>query len=299
MHRRLAFLVVFLYFTIAQAQIRAITYNIRYNTPRDSANAWPQRLPDMRMQLLEWEFDVLGIQEGLHGQLNDLQQALGDTYRWVGVGRDSGDLRGEFCAIFYNQQKFTLLNDTSYTRWLSPTPLKPSKGWDAALPRIVTFAKFKEKSSGRTFWVFNTHFDHMGSAARYESAKLIRDLVNEWSSNEPAILLGDFNCEESSAPIQWLSEHFQNTKTHSLFVKMPHSDEDPDHPERFQPSNIDKGTFNGFAKNAEHPGPTIDHVFVKQTLQLSVLHYRVDYKTRSKGLYISDHYPVVVDLKFQ
>ncbi len=262
----------------SQAQIRAVSYNIRYNNPGDAANAWTHRLPAIKQQLNQFQFDILGIQEGLHQQIIDLQSNLGNQYSWIGVGRDSGDLRGEFCAIFYNQEKFTLISN-SYTQWLSPTPNKPSKGWDAALPRIVTFAKFKEKSSGKCFWVFNTHFDHMGKTARFESALFLSNLVHQHSPTDPAILLGDFNCQDSSAPIQFLSNKMEKANP----IQTPN-----------QP--INKGTFNGFAKDADLPGPNIDHIFINK---FNAQACWIDYTTRGPGLYISDHYPILVDLQFR
>ena len=285
MSRALVFLIFCLSAISSQAQITAITYNIRYNTPRDSANAWPKRLPAIKKQLKNSNFDFLGVQEGLHGQLLDLQQALGDTYRWVGIGRDSGDQRGEHCAIFYNQQKFVLVNDTSYTQWLSTTPSKPSKYWDAALTRIVTFAKFQEKSSGRYLWIFNTHFDHMGHTARYQSAMIIKELVEKQTKTDPAIIMGDFNCQDTSKPIKFLLDHFMNAAYSATHVQVD-----------IKPSSSNKGTFNGFAKNAEQAGPTIDYIFVKN---LNVDTYWVDRTTRGPGLYLSDHYPVMTYLVFQ
>lgn len=283
MSRTLAFCFFCLAAISSQGQITAITYNIRYNTPRDSANAWPQRLPAFKQQLKQ--FDFLGVQEGLHGQLLDLQESLGNTYRWVGLGRDFGDQRGEHCAIFYNQQKFTLVNDTSYTEWLSNTPKKPSKDWDAALPRIVTFAKFQEKSSGKFLWIFNTHFDHIGNTARYQSALILKALVEKLTKTDPVIIMGDFNCQDTSKPIRYLLDHFTNTAYSATRVQM-----------NINPSAPNKGTFNGFAKNAEQAGPTIDYIFVKN---LNVDTYWVDYTTRGPGLYISDHYPVMTYLVFQ
>jgi len=285
MSRALVFLIFCLSAISSQAQITAITYNIRYNTPRDSANAWPKRLPAIKKQLKNSNFDFLGVQEGLHGQLLDLQQALGDTYRWVGIGRDSGDQRGEHCAIFYNQQKFVLVNDTSYTQWLSTTPSKPSKYWDAALTRIVTFAKFQEKSSGRYLWIFNTHFDHMGHTARYQSAMIIKELVEKQTKTDPAIIMGDFNCQDTSKPIKFLLDHFMNAAYSATHVQVD-----------IKPSSSNKGTFNGFAKNTEQAGPTIDYIFVKN---LNVDTYWVDRTTRGPGLYLSDHYPVMTYLVFQ
>lgn len=267
-----------LFISVLQSQIRVVSYNLRYNNPHDSSNSWPNRFSALSQQLNQLKFDFLGTQEGLHSQLIDIQNALSSKYLWIGKGRDSGDTRGEYSAIFYNSDNYEILNGSEgFTKWLSTTPHLPSKGWDAALPRIVTFGEFREKKSGKIFWVFNTHFDHMGDTARLRSAELILKLIEEFCLTTPVILTGDFNSKPNSAPINLISHKLNNVNNLS-------------------PAAVStKGTFNGFSKNNNHPGPTIDYIFSKR---FKILKFTVDYTTRAQGLYLSDHYPVIAEFKF-
>ncbi len=140
------------------------------------------------------------MQEALHVQMNDLQKALPD-FKYAGVGRTDGKQDGEYSAIFYNAKKLQLLE--SKTFWLSETPtVAGSKSWDAAITRIVTWAKFKDIESSKTFFVFNTHFDHIGKVARRESAKLLLKKINEIAGNSSVIITGDFNATPGDEPVQ-------------------------------------------------------------------------------------------------
>ena len=117
-------------------------------------------------------------------------------FAWCGVGRDDGKEAGEYSAILYRKSRFRLLKTETF--WLSPEPDKPgSKGWDAAYPRIVTWARFRDLVSGRTFFHFNTHFDHRGERARVESASLILRKVGEIARDQPFLLTGDFNVRDT------------------------------------------------------------------------------------------------------
>ncbi|RYD45905.1 MAG: endonuclease/exonuclease/phosphatase family protein, partial [Verrucomicrobiaceae bacterium] len=173
------------------------TYNIRYDNPGDveKGNSWQQRAPVIAGLIRFHEFDVLGTQEAFHHQLLDLQKLLPD-YAYVGCGRDDGKEAGEHAAIFYRKDKFTLLD--SGTFWLSQTPEKPGKGWDADLPRICTWAKLRKNGDGKVLFAFNTHFDHRGVQARLESARLIVARIREIAKDEPVILTGDFNVDQTS-----------------------------------------------------------------------------------------------------
>lgn len=173
------------------------SYNIRYDNPGDveKGNSWPQRLPVIAGLIRFHEFDVLGTQEAFHNQLVDLQKLL-PNYAYTGCGRDDGKDAGEHAAIFYRKDKFTLLECGNF--WLSQTPEKPGKGWDADLPRICTWAKLRQTEGGGVLFVFNTHFDHRGVQARLESAKLIVARIKEIARDEPVILTGDFNVDQTS-----------------------------------------------------------------------------------------------------
>ena len=156
----------------AQAQtINVMTFNIRYSTASDSLNAWAFRKDKVSSQILFHEADIVGVQEALHGQVMDLQKDL-PGFKFVGVGRTDGKRDGEYSALFYNSKRFQLI--ASETFWLSEQPAVPgSKSWDAAITRIVTWAKLKDLETKKTFFVFNTHFDHIGKVARRESAGML------------------------------------------------------------------------------------------------------------------------------
>ena len=140
------------------------------------------------------------MQEALNDQMLDLQQRL-PQYRFIGGGREDGKTKGEYSAIFYNTKKVKALNEGMF--WLSQMPDIPgSIGWDAAITRIVTWGKFKDLQTGKLFFVFNTHFDHMGKIARRESARLLINKVSDMSGKLPTIVMGDFNAEPTDEPIQ-------------------------------------------------------------------------------------------------
>ena len=256
--------------------IGVLTYNIKYDNPKDSLNNWAGRKDFLISQLRFYAPDVFGTQEGLAHQLSDIEKGLAD-YAYFGVGRDHGDQRGEFTAIFYNTKKFDLKEENTF--WLSPTPTKPSKGWDAALPRICTYGLFQAKETGQQFFVFNAHFDHMGSVAREENAKLILKKIAQLNKEGlPVILMGDFNLQESSAGIQLILEQMHDTH-HKASIN----------------AHGPKGTFNGF--NFSKPVEArIDYIFASpkgfEIIKSGILSDSFDCR------YPSDHFPVYAELMF-
>lgn len=254
-----------------------MTYNIKYNNPSDAENNWDSRKDFLISQLNFYAPDIFGTQEGLHDQLEDIQHALKD-YKYIGVGRDEGDTKGEYSAIFYNVKKYDVENGSTF--WLSPTSNKPSKGWDAALNRICSYATFKDKESGKEFMVFNTHFDHVGHVARLESSKLILKKMKELNpKNLPIVLTGDFNLDSNSEGVvaikkEMLDSHLEAGKN------------------AFGPD----GTFNGF--HFEKPVDNkIDFVFISDN-DFEVLKSGIF--SDSKNLkYPSDHFPVMAYLNFK
>ena len=163
-----ALLVCFISINVDAQSYEVMTFNIRLNVASDSLNAWPHRKDKVASQILYHNVDILGVQEALHDQMIDLKQRL-PGMKYIGVARDDGKMKGEYSAIFYDTMKFSLLESSTF--WLSLTPEQPgSKSWDAAITRIVSWAKFQDRKSRKIFFVFNTHFDHMGVVARKESA---------------------------------------------------------------------------------------------------------------------------------
>ena len=180
------------------------TYNIRNANKGDSlaGNGWGQRYPYIAQLIQFHGFDIFGTQEGKYPQLEDLKNAM-PGYDYIGIGRDDGKKAGEFSAIFYRTDKFEVLEQGNF--WLSTETTYPNKGWDAALPRICTWGKFKEKKSGFIFLYFNLHMDHIGVQARSESAKLILRKIKEQPSHIPVVLSGDFNVDQNNESYKLLN----------------------------------------------------------------------------------------------
>lgn len=263
----------------AQETLNVMTFNIRLNIASDSLNAWPYRKDKLSSQVLYYKADILGVQEALHVQMTDLQTAL-TNYKYVGVGRDDGKNGGEYSAIFYNATRMDMLRNATF--WLSQSPqVAGSKGWDADYPRVVTWAEFKDKKNGRSFFVFNTHFDHIGKVARRESAKLLLKAVDSIAGSKQAIVMGDFNASPADEPIQIITNpsdklHLTDTKAVS---KTPH----------YGPG----GTFNGFKQHEENDQP-IDHIFFNRNVDV------YDHATISEswmGRFASDHFAVLTTIK--
>jgi endonuclease/exonuclease/phosphatase family metal-dependent hydrolase len=266
--------------SIQSQELNVMTFNIRLNIKSDSLNAWPYRKDNAASQIKFHNVHILGVQEALHEQMMDLGQSL-SQYKYAGVARDDGKTKGEYSAIFYDTIRMKLLGSSTF--WLSLTPEIPgSKSWDAAITRVVTWAKFKDARSKKTFFVFNTHFDHIGKEARRESAKLLKQRVKEIAGNNPVIIMGDFNSKPSDDPIKILvdsadNDKFIDTKAVSL---TPH----------YGP----QGTFNAFTSK-EIDNEPIDFIFLKG--KWKVLQHATLSQTWG-GRFSSDHFPVFVRLSF-
>lgn len=181
------------------------TYNLRQANHYDSiaGNGWGERRPYIANLIKFHGFDIFGTQEGFKYMLDELKNEL-PGYEFIGIGRDDGVEEGEYSAIFYNTEKFDLLDSGNF--WLSETPDTVSFGWDAACRRICTWGKFREKSSGFTFAYFNLHMDHVGTVARAESARLILDKIKAFDQPVPVMLSGDFNVDQNSESYRLINE---------------------------------------------------------------------------------------------
>ena len=229
------------------------TFNIRYANDGDveRGNSWNQRRPVVTQLIRFHDFDILGTQEVLHAQLQDMLSDLPE-YDYVGVARGDGDKKGEYVPIFYKKDKFKLLSSGNF--WLSEDTETPNVGWDAALPRICTWAEFEWGK--KKFWFMNTHFDHVGREARKQSAILMMDKVREMCGTDPVIITGDFNTGQTS-------EHY------ALFDSSDLLDDS------YNVAIIRyalNGTMSGFNTNGWSEN-RIDHVFVSTSFD--VLRYGV------------------------
>jgi endonuclease/exonuclease/phosphatase family metal-dependent hydrolase len=269
----------------ASASLRALTFNIRYDNPADGENGWKHRRDGVAKLIAERKVDVAGLQEVLATQLDDLRERLPD-YDFLGVGRDDGKRSGEFSPLLVRKEAFEVLS--SGTFWLSPTPDKPgSKGWDAALPRVCTWAHLRSRQPGRgEILAASTHFDHRGEQARLESARVIREqlasLLRSKKISGGLVLMGDFNCTEKDAPYAALRGKDEKGGTTTAWS-------DAYYAERVVREGPDS-TWNGFKEIV--PGQRIDFIF---SLGLRAQRHEV-IDARIGERFLSDHLPVLVTL---
>ncbi|PSK81622.1 endonuclease/exonuclease/phosphatase family protein [Prolixibacter denitrificans] len=258
-----------------QENMNIITYNIRYNNPDDGVNAWPNRKADVIALLKFHKADVFCVQEALHDQIVDLKEGM-RTFDYVGVGRDNGKQAGEYSAIFYDTRRYRLQEQGHF--WLSETPNKPGLGWDAACVRICSWAKLRDQENNQSFFVFTTHFDHVGVKAREESAKLIYKKVQELGGDRlPVFLTGDLNLTPEANAIALIRSQWKDSRLATL-----------------SPPYGPVGTFEGFDFNSPLKN-RIDYIFVNDKLR--VLRYGVLSDSKEQR-YPSDHLPVLVEAKF-
>tara|TARA_B110000438_G_scaffold30264_1_gene29452 strand:- start:7906 stop:8754 length:849 start_codon:yes stop_codon:yes gene_type:complete len=273
------FAILFLTLTAAVVcgdELRVMTFNIRFDNPRDGLNNWKFRDDIVASMFAKHKVDVAGLQEVTHGQLLRLNELLPD-YASVGVGRDDGKTKGEYSPVFYRRDRFELLGNK--TVWLSEKPEQVgSKSWDAALPRIATFVWLSDKTTQQTHLVVNTHYDHRGSMARKASSAVILQWLQQVREKvKPATVtvMGDFNCLEHSPP-------FQELVSKSSLV---------DSRSRVESYSGPDSTWGGFKEVV--PGRRIDFVFVDKAMQIKS---HVTDPVQIKGRFPSDHLPVIIGI---
>ena len=274
---RYVLLIVLFLGSLARAQEFAVmTYNIRLDVASDADNDWNHRNHFLTDQLAYYAPAIFGIQEALPHQVMDIQLAL-SSYNHIGIGRE-GENQGEASSIFYQSSRFTVQHETTF--WLSPTPEVMSKGWDAACLRVCTFGLFTQLKTGKQFWVFNTHLDHMSEAAKTNGLELILAKIKVVNTNNyPVILMGDLNSTPNHLRIQNLKNSLNDARDFS-------------ETKPFGPA----GTFNGFA----HDKPVtnlIDYVFVSKS-GIDVKKHAV-LSDAINNRYPSDHLPVFAHLELK
>ena len=257
-----------------QVPVNIITYNIRYNNPGDGVNAWPNRKDNVKALVKFHDADILCVQEALAEQFDALSENT--NFDFVGVGRDDGKRKGEFSAIYFDKTRFTKKDGGTF--WLSETPEVPSKGWDAVLPRICSWVKLYDKLNKQEFIVFNTHYDHVGVKARIESAKLIKQKIQEIAPKLPVVYTSDLNVTPETEAIATIKSFLQDAK--EISVEQPYGP---------------AGTFNSFDFNSELKN-RIDYIFVNNGFNVQKFAVLSDSKDKK---YFSDHLPVFVRLFFK
>jgi len=248
-----------------------MSYNIRYDNPDDRPD-WRARRGPMARQIAFVAPDILGLQEALLPMAEDLSRAL-PGYARYGVGRDDGAAQGETTTIFYRSARFERLR--AETRWCSPTPERPGRAYDAALPRTYTRLVLRDRSSGVLLDVRNAHLDHVGAESRRLCARQILD-QGAWPGAR-LIVMGDFNSAPGDPPHAVMTGEqspVRDARASSRIV--------------FGPA----GTFNDFSPGAPPTGP-IDYIFIDRVFE--GLRFATLTDTEN-GLAISDHFPVVAEI---
>jgi endonuclease/exonuclease/phosphatase family metal-dependent hydrolase len=218
------------------------------------------------------DLDIIGTQEGFKHQLDDILEL--NNYTYVGGGRDDGKDAGEHSAIIYKKDRLELLDNGDF--WYSETPEVPGKGWDATCcNRICSWAKFKDKSSGKKFFVFNSHYDHQGKVARKNSSLLLLEKIDLIAGDNPTFVTGDFNATPDDEPIQTIYNAGKLNDSYLVTEEPPYGT---------------VGTFNAY--NLNNPMKSrIDYIWVTQGI--TVKKYGV-LNELPYGKFPSDHFPVMI-----
>lgn len=258
--------------------LRVASFNLRYDTPADGEQAWPQRREGVLALVRSLRLDLLGTQEGLAHQIVDLERL--SEFGRVGVGRDDGRAAGEHAALFYRCSRFELLASGDF--WLSETPERPSRGWDArCCPRVLSWARLRDREAAADappWCVLSVHFDHEGRVAQQESAKLILRWLAQQAGEDLVLLLGDFNLGPEAPAMAMLRERLRDAHAHSE-----------------TPPQGPAGTLHGFGRL--EPTARIDQVLVDPRVR--VLSYRTVTERLESGRWPSDHFPVLAELSLR
>jgi endonuclease/exonuclease/phosphatase family metal-dependent hydrolase len=250
-----------------------MSYNIRYGTANDGPNRWELRRGHLIDLIKTQSPDVLGLQEALHFQIDEMLTALPD-YKMVGVGRSDGGQGGEYSAILYRASRLVVRRTGTF--WFSDTPeIVASNTWGNAIERICTWAHVDDKQGG-SFYIFNLHLDHISQPSRERSVALLLERIKVRAPVAPVVVTGDFNTGEANAATRAMLAVFRDT------FRVVH------------PTATEVGTANAF-KFGETRGEKIDYIFVESAtdvLSAEILRTAID------GRYPSDHFPVIARIRF-
>ncbi|MEX2115890.1 MAG: endonuclease/exonuclease/phosphatase family protein [Bacteroidota bacterium] len=253
--------------------LKVMSFNIRYGTAPDGENNWPMRKDQLTTVIRDFSPDVLGVQEALRFQMDELREAFPE-YSEVGVGRDDGKTSGEYSSLFYRTSRLSL--DSTGTFWFSDTPSLPgSKTWGNNYPRICTWAIFLDRETGSPLAVFNVHWDHESQYSRERSALLLVQHIEQTAAGIPVAVTGDFNAGEQNRAIESLKGSLRDS-----FREL-------------HPADSLTGTYHAFRGTRE--GEKIDHIFVDSRLRIDDA---TIIRTQENGRYPSDHFPVTATICF-
>jgi len=263
-------------------EIKVMTFNIRVDTVIDGWHRWKQRKYLVTDTIRSNAADIIGLQEAEQKQLRLIQKAL-PQYNQYAIGRDNGRTKGETCAIFYRKDRFILLDSDTF--WFSNTPSLPgSKDWGNLWPRICSWVRLVDRTTGDAFYVYNVHLDNLSQNSRELSTRLLAGRIATRKTKDPFVVLGDFNMELSNPAMRYLQNYAMQTPYPRMI--------DAWSSVHFHEPEI--GTRHGFRGRTS--GPMIDHIpLCENTIPLEVKIDRRNYD----GKYPSDHFPVIAKIVFK
>lgn len=272
----------------AKADLAVMSFNVRYAAANDGENNWDKR-KDLACEVIRRQGpDLIGLQEALRVQIDDIRAALPE-YAEIGVGREDGKTGGEYSAILYRKDRFDV-NDIG-TFWLSDTPEVPgSITWGNACTRVCTWARFLPKS-GKPFYMFNTHLDHIAQLAREKGMALIMSRLSGRKHQDPIVLTGDFNSGENNPVVYYLKGERQLDAAGNGLSKNPVPLVDTFRLLHKDASDV--RTAHSFT--GSRTGAKIDYIFVQPGTE--VLKAEILYDNQNNH-YPSDHFPIMAAIRW-
>jgi len=269
-------------------ELRIMSFNIRYGSANDGENHWKNRKEMVSDVIRKHPSDVVGLQEALRFQMDSIREDL-PVYGEIGVAREDGNNEGEYSSILYRTDRFGV--GESGTFWFSDMPeVAGSNTWGNACVRICSWARLIETSTGKAFYMYNLHLDHVSQPSREKSAVLLAERIKNRRYKEPFVVTGDFNAGENNPVITYLKGQIAVEGPDGSKAKTPAPMVDTFRV--LHPDVKDVRTGHGFRGTRQ--GNKIDYVFVPpatKVVEARILYDNVD------GRYPSDHYPV--DAKFR
>ena len=254
-----------------ETEITICSFNIRGSNMDTGVNAWSNRKKMVIREFGNYQYDIVCMQEPLTDQIQDFL-SIG-IYEWLGVSGQGTPDSDVFTPIFYNKKKLNVLDYGTF--WLSETPDVVSRGWDGKFPRICTWAKFRDIENCRSFYVFNTHLDHVGEVAKLEGARLICRKIKEMTAEEAVFITGDMNSTPETPPIHTFLSEFSYSREIATEKSGP------------------AGTAHSYGKL--YPPSQIDYIFVNEYISVTKA---ITITKNSDPVYMSDHYPIVITADF-
>lgn len=265
---------------VAAPVYRMGSYNIRGKNDSDTGDkSWDVRNVYVVKNIVDHDFDVIGLQENSTDMLPDLEELLSDAYAnhsW-GAGSASDNRSGTHTTVVYKADKFTLLDKGQF--FLAEDPTAPGLPFDTAVRRITVWVKLQNKETGEIFFYFSTHLDHKGEFARAETARLNVRKMQEIAGDYPAFIVGDFNAYyDEKAMYNTFNAYFNDSRKTT------------------QSAPVGPGATFGPWDPTLSGGEPIDYVFCNR---VNVLSYETITEDFGRGVTPSDHLPILITCTLQ